>query len=167
MSLLQFGLITALSGLLVTTSGCKKAQDSTPPDDVEADDDDDDDDDDGDDGDGDDGDGDGDDGDDDDDEDTMLTTISFEETVHAHMEEVSDCYSEAVGANAELKGTLEGVFTISADGELVEFKAADGSSLNDEGLNTCIGDKAKSWKFGKPAGREDMTLTFPFNLSPA
>ncbi len=164
-SLVHVGLLALLSGLLVATPGCKKSGETNVPDEQAEDDDD--------------GTNDGDDAEDADDaaegadesdaagdDATPLTTSSFEETVNNHMEDVASCYGDAVAANAELQGTLDGVFTIAADGTVAEFKAAEGSSLNDEGLNACITEKTKDWVFDKPAGGENMTLNFPFNLTP-
>lgn len=95
-----------------------------------------------------------------------LTTSSFEEVVNANMQDVVDCYTEAVGKNSKLQGTMQARFTIGGDGRVEKVEAVEGSTLSDEGLTTCIENKAKGWTFLKTPSGESMPMEFPFNLAP-
>ena len=39
------------------------------------------------------------------------------------------------------------------------------STLKDDGVNTCVNDRAKKWEFPKTRDGESMTLPYSFNLS--
>jgi hypothetical protein len=95
-----------------------------------------------------------------------LTATNFEEVVNTNMQDVVDCYTEAVGKNAKLQGTMQARFTIGGEGQVEKVEAADGSSLSDAGLTACIENKAKGWSFLKTANGESMPMEFPFNLAP-
>ncbi len=153
----RLSLLGVAAFALALTPGCKKDADSTPPEDAEA--------------------ADADDDDDDDDDDAaaaeeeepaeaVLDPGTFEETVTDNMDDIGECFSTANAANPELKGTIDAMFTIGADGKVSEFKVGESSTLNDEGLNACITEKVKAWDFPKPASGEPTTLPFPFNLAP-
>lgn len=141
-----------------STVACKKEDTTTPPDatptddaaDVEADDDVD---------------------EDDDEADTPdtpepLTKSSFDDTIHEHMQEVSDCYVALLETNPDAKGKLEADFTFGADGVPTGVVAGTGSTLSDASLVQCIADASKGWGFGVPK-EEGMTLRYSFNLEPA
>ena len=97
---------------------------------------------------------------------SILTKSSFEETVTAHFSDVSDCYVAALEDNSKLSGQLIAEFTIDGEGKVTGLVAVDGSTLVDEGMLTCISERAQGWGFDRPSG-ESMTLQYPFNLAPA
>ena len=138
------------------TAGCKK-EETTNPDEVDADEDEDADED------ADPADADADaDGDE---EPAIITKASFDEVIHDHFEEVSNCYLTALEATPDIQGKLGAIFTFDADGGVASVTVAEGSTLTDEGLVTCIHEASKGWDFGKP-NAEGMTLRFDFNLAP-
>lgn len=94
-----------------------------------------------------------------------LSKASFDETIHEHFDEVSDCYVSALGDNPDLQGTLNAEFTISAEGQVVGIVAIDDSTLADEALLECITAAASSWTFAVPAAGE-MNLRYPYKLAP-
>lgn len=94
-----------------------------------------------------------------------LSKANFDDTVHDHFSEVSDCYVAALEGNPELAGTLEAEFTIGDDGQVVSVTVVEGSSLTDAGLIACINSAAASWDFAVPAHGE-MSLRYPFTLAP-
>lgn len=96
----------------------------------------------------------------------VLTPGTFEETVNNNSGDVVDCYTEANAANPELKGDMQVLFTVGADGKVTEIKVEEGSTLNDEGLTKCVEEKVKGWQFPKPASGEPTSLPFPFSLEP-
>lgn len=95
-----------------------------------------------------------------------LSKASFDETIHEHFEEVSDCYVAALGDNPELQGTLNAEFTIGAEGQVLGIVALDDSTLSDEALLTCISEAAAGWTFAIPAAGE-MNLRYAYELAPA
>ena len=95
----------------------------------------------------------------------LMSKSSFDETVHDHFGEISDCYLAALEANPELAGTINAEFTFDADG-VPTLAVAESSSLSDEGLVACIGEAAKGWSFGKPK-EAGMTMSYPITLEPA
>lgn len=96
---------------------------------------------------------------------TPLNKASFDETIHDHFSEVSDCYVAALERNAKLKGKLDAEFTIGDDGKVVSITAAEGSTLTDEGLLACINQVASTWTFARPSHGE-MTLRYVYELAP-
>jgi hypothetical protein len=95
-----------------------------------------------------------------------LSKSSFDETIHEHMQEVSDCYVALLESNPDAKGKLEADFTFGADGVPTAVVAGTGSTLSDASLVQCIADASKNWGFGVPK-EEGMTLRYSFNLEPA
>ncbi len=95
----------------------------------------------------------------------FLTVDVFEETMQAKNGEVGDCFSKAREAKADLAGKLAYDFTIDGEGKISEVKEDPASTIKDEGLNTCVRDKAKGWSFPKTRDGKPMTLNYGFNLS--
>jgi hypothetical protein len=95
-----------------------------------------------------------------------LSKSSFDETIHEHMQEVSDCYVALLESSPDAKGKLEADFTFGADGVPTAVVAGTGSTLSDASLVQCIADASKGWGFGAPK-EEGMTLRYTFNLEPA
>lgn len=96
----------------------------------------------------------------------VLDKASFDETIHEHFSEVSDCYVAALETNPELQGKLDAEFKIGADGKVLSITALDASTLKDEGLLACINQAAASWSFALPPQGE-MSLRYTYNLAPA
>lgn len=96
----------------------------------------------------------------------VLDKASFDETIHEHFSEVSDCYVIALESNPELQGKLNAEFKFDAEGKVLSVTALDDSTLKDEGLLACINAAATTWSFGVPAHGE-MTLRYTYNLAPA
>lgn len=95
-----------------------------------------------------------------------LNKAQFDETINAHMEEVTDCYLTALESNGELAGTLNAQFEFDEEGTVTGVVVLEGSTLDDEDLAKCIHDAAQSWEFGKPP-KGAMSLQYPFTLEPA
>lgn len=95
-----------------------------------------------------------------------LSKSSFDDIIHEHMQEVSDCYVALLESSPDAKGKLEADFTFGADGVPTGVVAGTGSTLSDASLVQCIADASKGWGFGVPK-EEGMTLRYSFNLEPA
>ncbi len=95
----------------------------------------------------------------------VLTVDVFEEIVDKHKGDVTDCYAAAKEARADLAGKLTIDFTIDGAGKVSGIKVDPASTLKDDGLNTCVGDKAKAWEFPKTRDGEPMVLPYSFSFS--
>lgn len=148
----SWSLLSVVIGALALTA-CKKDGDPKPP---------------ADDGGGaaadqDDGDGGG--GDAEDEGPAFLTVDGFEETLQSKGGDVSDCFVKAKEAKPDLGGKLALDFTVGGDGVVSEVKTQDISDIKDDGLNACVLEKAKGWKFPKTKKGDPMTLGYTFTLN--
>jgi|GEM_PF-2418063 len=148
-------VITIAAAAALNVAGCKKDQttppdgDSTPPTDDSEDD----------------QDVEAPDQDDDDEPAAVLDKAGFDEIIHEHFEEVSDCYVAALEGNPKLQGKLNAEFKIGDEGQVLGVIAIDDSTLKDEGLLACINQAAASWTFARPPHGE-MSLRYVYNLAP-
>ena len=94
----------------------------------------------------------------------VLTVDVFEETLQAKSSDVSDCYAKAKEAKPDLSGKLSLDFTVGGDGVITEVKADPNSTIKDDGLNACVLEKAKGWKFPKTRDGEPMTLAYTYSM---
>jgi len=94
----------------------------------------------------------------------FLTVDVFEETLQSKNGDVAECFGKAKETKADLGGTLMLDFTVGGDGVVTEVKADDASTIKDDGLNACVLEKAKTWKFPKTRKGEPMTLPFKFSM---
>ncbi len=95
----------------------------------------------------------------------FLTVDVFEDVMNAKTGEVTDCFAAAKEKTPALGGKLMLEFTIDGTGKVSAVKTEDASTVKDDGLTTCVTDKAKSWEFPKTRDGQTMTLAFAFNLS--
>jgi len=96
----------------------------------------------------------------------VMTKASFDEAIHEHFDDVTNCYLEALSANAELAGTFSAEFIFDEDGTVTSVTAVEGSTLIDEGMINCVNEKAKAWMFDKPS-EPGMTMRYDYELAPA
>lgn len=96
---------------------------------------------------------------------TPLTKAGFDETIHDHFSEISDCYVAGLEGNPDLAGTINAEFTFDAEGAPTMAVGAD-STLTDEGVVNCIAEASKGWEFGVPK-EAGMKLNYPIKLEPA
>lgn len=94
----------------------------------------------------------------------FLTVDVFEETLQSKNGDVAECFGKAKESKPDLSGTLMLDFTVGGDGVVTEVKADEGSTIKDDGLNACVLEKAKGWKFPKTRKGEPMTLPFKFSM---
>ncbi len=95
----------------------------------------------------------------------FLTVDVFEETMNAKNGEVAECFGKAKEAKPDLGGTLALDFTIGGDGVVSEVKTDPSSTIKDDGLNACVLERAKAWKFPKTRKGDSMTLPFKFSMN--
>jgi hypothetical protein len=149
----SWSLFSVLVGALAL-SACKKDGDAKPPEDGGS----------GDVADSGGGDGGGGGGGDEPDEAEFLTVDVFEETLQSKTDDVAECFGKAKESKPDLGGTLMLDFTVGGDGVVTEVKTDPASTIKDDGLNACVLEKAKTWKFPKTRKGEPMTLPFKFSM---
>ncbi|MGB1013934.1 MAG: AgmX/PglI C-terminal domain-containing protein [Nannocystaceae bacterium] len=94
-----------------------------------------------------------------------LSFEDFQETADYRTHTVIACYDKTAGSTkTPATGKVEVSFTIAGDGSVTDFKFTEGSTLNDEALNTCIDNEVRAWKFDE--GGAEVTHPFTFDLRP-
>ncbi len=84
--------------------------------------------------------------------------------VRAHINEVRHCYNQGLTKNPNLKGRVEILWHIGANGK-VASSAVQSSSLADANVANCIAKAVKRWKFPKPTSAGTVQVKMPFVLS--
>ena len=85
--------------------------------------------------------------------------------VRAHINEVRSCYNASLTKNPNTSGRVNITFEIGPDGK-IKSSVVQSNSTHDVPLGECIAKAVEKWKFPKPAGGGNVTVTYPFNLSP-
>jgi hypothetical protein len=85
--------------------------------------------------------------------------------VRSNIEDVRECYDEALSHDPEVAGRVDIRFTIEPSGNVSLAEVVD-SEYQDPFLGSCIAGKSMTWRF--PAGDREgsIKVTWPFELSP-
>ncbi len=144
-------LLLAL-GLVIPASGCKKSEDSTPPETAAA----------------------GESGDEDDEEgeleeleeDPYLNPSNFITVVEGKMDEIDACYAETAGKEAEKPtGRVKSTVVIDRDGVVKDVTYDDQrSDLKHDGLYACIKETVMKWQFPTSLGELDQPMPYTFKF---
>lgn len=86
------------------------------------------------------------------------------EIVREHIDEVRGCYNEGLARDPELAGRVAVNFVIGPDGHVVSATVQQG--LGDDGVDQCLVEHVKTWKFPAPGGSGNVIITYPFNFTP-
>ncbi len=86
-------------------------------------------------------------------------------TVRGHINEVRFCYRQGLAREPELGGRVLVEFVIGGIGE-VTASSVTKTTVGDEDVGTCIAKAAKRWTFPRPSDGTDVTVGYPFSLSP-
>lgn len=89
-----------------------------------------------------------------------LTKEEIGRVIHAHVGEVRFCYESALSRDPSLDGKMLVAFTVSGTGTVKTASASEATT--DDGLNKCILDHLLKWKFPKPKGGVEVSVTYPF-----
>lgn len=92
-----------------------------------------------------------------------LERVVIEQTIEKHFDEVTTCYEEGLGRNAELAGTVTLRFAIDKNGAVASVNLAE-TTLKDKPVEDCLQKALKTWKFPKPKGSGTVMATYPFVL---
>lgn len=93
----------------------------------------------------------------------VLDRKVIEQTIENHFDEVTTCYEEGLGRNAEMAGTVTVRLAIGKAGEVATATVAE-TTLKDKPVEECIVKAVKTWKFPKPKGSGTVLASYPFVL---
>lgn len=94
-----------------------------------------------------------------------LEKDSVRRAVREHINDIRRCYDEGLAIEPRLGGRVTVDFTILGDGK-VGTAAISESSLDDADVDACIEAALRRWRFPRPAGGGQVTVTYPFVLEP-
>jgi TonB family protein len=84
--------------------------------------------------------------------------------VRAHLDEVRGCYNEGLGRDPKLAGRVAVTFVIGPDGHVASAQIEEG--IGDDGVERCLVERVKTWKFPAPVGGGNVIISYPFNFRP-
>ncbi|MEM9460119.1 MAG: AgmX/PglI C-terminal domain-containing protein [Myxococcota bacterium] len=85
--------------------------------------------------------------------------------VRAHINEIRYCYNQGLVRDPRLAGRVTIQFTIGTSGK-VPIAVATQSTLSDRNVADCMAKAVRRWKFPRPRDGAQVTVTYPFVLSP-
>lgn len=86
--------------------------------------------------------------------------------VRRNINEVRNCYNQALAKDPTLAAKIKIEFTIGPSGDVEQAQAIDVDGLADPELPQCIADAIQTWTFPAPRGGGRVTVSYPFNLVP-
>lgn len=85
--------------------------------------------------------------------------------VRAHLSEVRACYEAGLAKDPTIKGRVSIQFTIAPTGAVAGAVVHE-SEMGDAQVGRCIAGAVESWRFPEPEGGGNVTVTYPFALTP-
>ena len=93
-----------------------------------------------------------------------LTSEQIDAVIKRHLGQVRACYESGLQVSPGLQGRVAVSFVIAGNGRVSQSKIAH-SSLRHSGVEGCINQRLRSWKFPKPLGNVNVkVLSYPFVL---
>lgn len=95
-----------------------------------------------------------------------LDVSNFNRAVESHQEEIAACYRETAGKQPDAPtGRVKTTIVVDGDGKVkkVTFDPQR-STLKHDGLNACIEERAKQWKFNITLNGADSPMPYTFTL---
>jgi TonB family protein len=86
--------------------------------------------------------------------------------VRAHINEVRACHNAGLTMNPRLAGRVVVDFTITGTGKVAVVTVAE-TTVADTKVGECIAKAVKRWTFPKPPDGGNVTVNYPFSLSPS
>lgn len=96
-----------------------------------------------------------------------LDVANFNRVVEEHAPEIVACYRETAGkAEGAPTGRVKATIVVDGDGKVkkVSFDPQR-STLKHEGLNKCVEDKAKAWRFNITLTGGESPMPYTFDLT--
>jgi hypothetical protein len=95
-----------------------------------------------------------------------FTPDSISQVVHAHQQQIQDCYEKTLAARDEtLEGRLMTHFIITPQGTVKSAQVVKKqTTLKDKSLHACMVGVLSKLNFPKPPDKKDHPVEYPFNL---
>jgi hypothetical protein len=94
-----------------------------------------------------------------------LTREEIERVVNAHRNEIDFCYQRELQRDSRLSGKMAYQWTIIDQGQVESVKATN-NSTGSRGLESCIRDKVKGWRFPSPAKGSKAVIDWTWSFKP-
>lgn len=94
-----------------------------------------------------------------------LSKEEIEAVIRANLAKIKACYMKRLQAKRDLQGRVVSKFVISPDGRVASASIAQ-SEIGDGPTESCIANEIKRWKFPLPRGGGQVSVTYPFILTP-
>ena len=92
-----------------------------------------------------------------------LSKEAIQKVLNPQLPPIERCYEKALDKKPNVRGEVIYRLIVNSNGKVIKVILVS-SKLNNKGLETCILQKIKEWKFPKPELRGDVTLTLSLNL---
>ena len=94
-----------------------------------------------------------------------LSKYAVQAAIAKYLNQVRACYEEGLSKKPGMMGTVRVNFEVGGTGN-VNYSRVQRSSLGSKGVEDCIVDKMKGWKFPQPKGGQAVNINYPFLLRP-
>jgi TonB family protein len=99
--------------------------------------------------------------------DTAINREGIRQTFINHNIDMQKCYTSALKENKGASGKVVVDFTIVEGGKVGEASVyGPKTTLTDEGMNKCLIDGIKKWKFPAPPKNQTVQVYYPLAFSP-
>jgi TonB family protein len=88
------------------------------------------------------------------------TQVAIRKVVQAHQREIQFCYEQALRKDPGLAGRVAVAWTVGRSGEVSDAKVSQ-TSLGNAGVERCIVERVRRWKFPELQGRV-VSVSFPW-----
>ena len=95
-----------------------------------------------------------------------LDVANFNRAVESHQDDIAACYRDTAGKQPDAPtGRVKTTIVVDGDGKVKDVTFdPQRSTLKHDGLNACIKDKAKAWKFNITLNGADSPMPYTFTL---
>jgi hypothetical protein len=87
--------------------------------------------------------------------------------IRSHVSQIRFCYEQRLMVNPGLSGKLRVRFLVGSSGDVPEASMAEGTTISDSSLRSCILTRVRSWVFPSPKGGGSALVTYPIWLKPS
>jgi outer membrane biosynthesis protein TonB len=94
---------------------------------------------------------------------SAVDPAAIQAVVRSRLSEIERCYARGKMDDPELKGRVTVRLHIGPRGVVVADEL-ESSSLANSGVESCILEVVRDWRFPSPAGGRTAVISYPFNL---
>jgi TonB family protein len=94
-----------------------------------------------------------------------LTPDQIRRTTLRNLRQITECQERVLAAGGEATARIVVRFVIGPDGSVIAAAVTE-TSTDNRFLRQCMVNAIRGWRFDAPLGGGDVTVNYPFNLSP-